>query len=180
MELVTLADLVAGSEFGVFRHALSPEGQVKGIRVPGAGSYSRKQIDELAQIVQNQLGAKGLAWMAVEAAGPLLIRQVPRPRTAAGHRRAHAGQPGDLLLFRRRPRRPSWPSPGPAAGAAGRRLGLRDDDVLALAWIVDFPLFEWNERRSAGIPATTSSPRPCPRTMPLLETDPGAARGPAV
>jgi aspartyl-tRNA synthetase len=177
LELVNISDLVAGSEFGVFRQAVASGGQVKGIRAPGLAGYSRKQIEELAQIVQNH-GARGLAWMAVQDGGiRSSFSKFLDDGTAAAIVERMEAQGGDLLLF-------VADRPAVVAEALGRlrvqlgdRLGLRDDEVLAMAWIVDFPLFQWNEEEERWDPSHHLFTAPMPEDIPLLSTDPGAARG---
>jgi aspartyl-tRNA synthetase len=177
LELVNISDLVAGSEFGVFRQAVASGGQVKGIRAPGLAGYSRKQIEELAQIVQNH-GARGLAWMAVQDGGiRSSFSKFLDDGTAAAIVERMEAQGGDLLLF-------VADRPAVVAEALGRlrvqlgdRLGLRDDEVLAMAWILDFPLFQWNEEEERWDPSHHLFTAPMPEDIPLLSTDPGAARG---
>ncbi|HSJ53342.1 MAG TPA: aspartate--tRNA ligase, partial [Anaerolineae bacterium] len=145
LELVDIGDLVADSEFTVFRQAVAAGGQVKGIRAPGLAGYSRKQIEELAQIVQNH-GAKGLAWLAVQDDGiRSSFAKFLDEATAAAIVERMEGQPGDLLLFVADRPAIVAESLGRLRVQLGDRLGLRDDNVLAMAWILDFPLFQWNE-----------------------------------
>ncbi len=86
-------------------------------------------------------------------------------------------QPGDLLLF-------VADRPGVVAEALGRlrvemgeRLGLRDPNVLAMAWIIDFPLFQWNEEEQRWDPSHHLFTSPMAEDIPLLDSDPGKARG---
>jgi len=177
LELVDVSDLVAESEFAVFRQAVADGGQVKGIRAPGLGGYSRKQIDELAQIVQNH-GAKGLAWLAVQDEGfrSSFAKFLDEEAAAAIIERME-GQPGDLLLFVADRPAIVAESLGRLRVQLGDRLGLRDDSVLAMAWILDFPLFQWNEEEGRWDPSHHLFTAPMPEDIALLDTDPGAARG---
>jgi aspartyl-tRNA synthetase len=144
MELVDVSSLVIESEFGVFRNAIENGGKVKGIRAPGCGGYSRKQLDDL-NIVAQAGGAKAVATLAVEAEGVKgpIARFFSAEQTAALVERM-AGEPGDLLIFI---------ADKPEVVAAGldklrrefgKRLNLLDPDLLAFGWIVDFPMFELN------------------------------------
>ncbi len=177
LELVDIGDLVADSEFAVFRQAVASGGQVKGIRAPGLASYSRKQIEELTQIVQNH-GARGLAWLAVQDEGiRSSFAKFVDEATAGAIVARLEGQPGDLLLF-------VADRPAVVAESLGRlrvqladRLGLRDDNVLAMAWILDFPLFMWNEEEKRWDPSHHLFTAPMPEDIPLLSSNPGAARG---
>jgi aspartyl-tRNA synthetase len=176
MELIDVSQVVAEGEFGVFRNTVAEGGQVKGIRAPGLAGYSRRQIDELTEFVRTH-GAKGLAWLAVQEDGvrSSFAKFLSDEIVAALVERLE-GQPGDLLLF-------VADQPDVVAEALGRlrvelgeRLGLRDKSVLAMAWIVDWPLFSWNEDESRWDPNHHLFTAPVPEDLPKLETDPGAVR----
>ncbi len=177
LELVDVSDLVADAGFAVFSQAVASGGQVKGIRAEGLGEYSRKQIDELAAFVQNH-GAKGLAWMAVQEDGVRSpFAKFLSPATVDALVQRMEGRPGNLLLF-------VADRPAIVAETLGRlrveladRLGLRDDNVLAMAWILDWPLFAWNEDEQRWDPNHHLFTAPVPEDIPLLDTDPGAVRG---
>ena len=179
MELVDIGDLVAGSGFGVFAGAIAAGGQVKGLRAEGLGSYSRKEIDELAELVK-AYKAKGLAWLVVPAAG-----EAPRSSfakfldndTVAAIIERMGGQAGDLLLFVADRPPVVAEALGRLRGELGSRLGLRDDNVLAFAWVIDFPLFNWNDEEQRWDPSHHLFTSPMPEDIPLLDSDPGAARG---
>jgi aspartyl-tRNA synthetase len=177
LELVEISDLVAGSEFGVFRQAVAGGGQVKGLRAPGLAGYSRKQIEELTQIVQTH-GAKGLAWLAVQDDGiRSSFSKFLDEGTAGAIVERMQAQAGDLLLFVADRPAIVAESLGRLRVQLGDRLGLRDDKVLAMAWILDFPLFQWNEEEERWDPSHHLFTAPMPEDIPLLKSDPGAARG---
>jgi aspartyl-tRNA synthetase len=177
MELVDIGDLVADAGFGVFSRAVAEGGQVKGLRAEGLGDYSRRQIDELGSFVQIH-GAKGLAWMAWEEDRiRSSFTKFLDAETVAAIVERMEGQPGDLLLF-------VADRPAIVAEALGRlrvelgdRLGLRDSDVLAFAWVIDFPLFQWNEDEHRWDPSHHLFTLPMSDDIPLLDTDPASARG---
>jgi aspartyl-tRNA synthetase len=145
LELVDISDLVAVSEFAVFASAVATGGQVRGLRAPGCAGYSRRQTDELQEIARIG-GVRGAVFIAVEASGQLRT-SISKFFTADQLRAIVArlgGQPGDLLIL---------VADRPAVVAAsldkvrreiGHRLQLADRDLLAFAWVVDFPMFEWN------------------------------------
>ncbi|HEY74547.1 MAG TPA: aspartate--tRNA ligase [Thermoflexia bacterium] len=178
MELVEISDLVAESGFRIFRQTVASGGQVKGIRVPGCATYSRRQIDELTELAKKE-GAAGLAWLALTEGGKVrssFAKFLSEGETERILDRMGA-EPGDLLLFVA-----DQPPTVAAALSAlrlelGERLGLRDPEVLAFCWIVDFPLFEWNEEENRWDPSHHLFTAPMPEDLPLLDTDPGAARG---
>ncbi len=177
MELFDVSDLVADSGFRVFSAAVASGGQVKGICAPGCAGYSRKQLDELAELARSY-GARGLAWLAVREEGvrSSFAKFIDEQTLTAMIERGGA-QTGDLLLF---------VADQPAVVAEtlanlrlelGERLGLRDPDVLAFCWIIDFPLFEWNTDENRWDPSHHLFTAPMPQDLPLLDSDPGAARG---
>jgi len=181
LELVNLGDALASTPFQVFRGALERGGQIKGLRAPGCAGFSRKQIDELAELARVG-GARGLAWAALPADGGE-VRSSFAKNLAPGEleaiiERMGAG-PGDLLLL-------VADTPSVVAAALDRlrrelaaRLGLIDPHTLSFAWIVDFPMFEWNpeEERWDAVHHPFTSPRD--EDLPLLDSDPGKARAKA-
>ncbi len=179
LELRDLSDIVAGSEFGVFKNAIKGGGKVRGLSAPGCGSYTRKQLDELIDL-SKLFGAKGLVALAlVDEPGGLAVDKASSAaakfvsseeiRKMADRLGAKAG---DLLLI-----------VADKAGVVnkvldqlrremGRRLGLIDKNVLAMAFVVDFPLFEWNEDEKRWQAAHHPFTSPRDEDLPMLETDP--------
>jgi|GEM_PF-6173702 len=96
--MVDLSDIAATTEFDVFRRAVAEGGQVKAIRAQGAGSYSRKQIDDLVAAARG-FGAKGLAWAAMDANGTRssFAKFLSEGQMSAIAERVQL-EPGDLLL----------------------------------------------------------------------------------
>ncbi|RME36741.1 MAG: aspartate--tRNA ligase, partial [Thermoflexia bacterium] len=179
MELVDLSDLVAESGYGIFAQAVAAGGKVKGIRVPGCAGYSRRQMDELTALAQKE-GTAGLSWLALTPDGNIrssFARFLTPEQIQAILARTQAG-PGDLLLIAA-DRQPSIVAAALSALRLemGERLGLRDPQVMAFCWVIDFPLFEWNEDEHRWDPSHHLFTAPMPEDLPLLDTDPGAARG---
>ena len=177
MELVQLTDVVRDVDFRVFADAIAAGGAVVGIRSPGCGGYSRKQLDELIDLAKRH-GAKGLVHLSVGDDGSLAG---PAAKFLAGReaavREALAAEVGDLLLL------VADGDPIAAAEALGHvrlemgeRLGLRDPAVLAYVWVHRFPMFTWDD--DGGRWDATHNPfsAPVPEDVPLLDTDPGAVR----
>jgi len=196
LELVTVTDLFTQTEFKVFRSVADAGGRIAGLRVPGGGKFSRKEIDDLTQEATSR-GARGLAWLIVpEGAGagagagaagggpdPASMRSsfarflTPAEITALLERME--AEPGDLLLF-------VADQPPVVAAALGHlrtvlaeRLGLIDESRDAFVWITEFPMFEWDEE--AGRWAAVHHPftSPMDEDLHLLDTDPGAVRAKA-
>jgi aspartyl-tRNA synthetase len=146
LHIQDLGDAVSGSEFKVFSGALAAGGVVRGINA-GAREVPRSELDALTEVVK-RFGAGGLVWAFVQDDGswrsPIAKFLSDEERAAIG--RALSAQPGDLLLI-------VADEPATAAAALGElrlELSRRFPDVIPagshdLLWVVDFPMFEWNE-----------------------------------
>jgi len=178
LELKDVSDLVAGSGFKVFEAVLNKNGDVRGINAKGCGEYTRKQIDELTDFVKD-FGAKGLAYLAITAQGEQrssFAKFLPEQMLEAILERMEA-QPGDLLLFVADSPAIVFEALGRLRVLLGERLGLIDPDVLAFCWVVDFPFVNWNEDENRWDPSHHLFTSPMPEDIPLLDVDPGRARG---
>jgi aspartyl-tRNA synthetase len=176
MELTDVASVVGKSNFQVFTGALQSGGQVKGIRVPNCANYTRKQLDELTEMVKAK-GARGLATLALTAEGIksplskfLSDAEIKELVNSMG------GQTGDLLLFVADKPKVVADALGALRLELGRRLNLIDKDLLAFAWVVDFPLVEWNAETNRWDAAHHLFTSPKTEDIPLLDTDPGRVR----
>ncbi len=146
LPLVEISDLAAAGTFGVFQSALANKGMVKGIRVPGAGSYSRKEVDELTEFART-LGAKGLVSVAISATGEVkspLTKFVSSDEVQAIIDRLQ-GEPGDLLLFVADNAKMCNDVLFRLRVKLGERLNLIDPNEMALCWVADFPLLHFDE-----------------------------------
>ncbi len=176
LELADLTDIVAGCGFQVFSDTVAQGGWVKAIALPGCADYSRKQIDELALFVKNY-GAKGLATISVQTGEvkssitKFLSAEVMQAILARV-----GAKPGDLVVVIADRPKVVTASLGALRSEMGRRLNLADPNVLALGWIVDFPLFEWNEDENRWDAAHHLFTAPKPEHAHLLDSDPGAVR----
>jgi len=178
MEMVDVSDLVAECSFGIFSKTVAGGGQVKAIRVPGCGTYSRRQVDELAELAQKG-GARGLAWLALGQEGEIrssFAKFLTDDEVAAIVARMEA-RSGDLLLFVADRTEVVNAVLGGLRLELGDRLDMRDSETLAFCWVIDFPLFEWDEEGRRWDPSHHLFTAPRPEDLPLLETDPGAACG---
>jgi aspartyl-tRNA synthetase len=188
MELKDISTVVKDSEFVVFKSAIQNMGVVKGICVPGCAGYNKKQLEELTEMAKGS-GAKGLvslAWQTDDPAGDIDGLSLEKVKSVATKylsvdqlkeiARKFAAKPGDLILL--------------AAGNTslvnkvldelrremGRRLDLCDPNLMAFAFIVDFPLFEWSEERKAWESMHHPFTAPVEADMPLLGSDLGKVR----
>jgi aspartyl-tRNA synthetase len=146
LPLVEISDLAAAGHFGVFKSVLSAQGMVKGIRVPGAGGYSRKEVEELTEFARS-LGAKGLVSLALNEGGEIkspLTKFMSVDEVQAIVQRM-AANPGDLLLFVADSAKVCNDVLFRLRVKLGERLGLIAPDELALCWVVDFPLLHYDE-----------------------------------
>ena len=176
MLLTDLSDLVGGSEFRVFSSTIGKGGRVKGIKVPGCAGHTRKQLDELGELAQ-QYGAQGLVSMAVTEEGiRSTIAKFLSPEELDSIIARMGAETGDLILMVAGERDVVAESLGLLRLEMGDRLGLRDDNVLAFVWIVDMPLFEWKEQENRWDAMHHPFTAPVEKDLPLLDTDPGAAR----
>jgi aspartyl-tRNA synthetase len=179
MELANISDVVAESDYRVFAETVVGGGLVKGLNVPGGAGYSRKQIDELTALVK-EFGAKGLAWLAVGEAGEEARSSFAKFLTQDQVQAIVArlgGRTGDLLLFVADKPEIANEALSRLRNALGDRLGLRDANVLALCWVIDFPFVTWNEEEQRWDPSHHLFTAPMDQDVSLLDSDPGQARG---
>jgi len=178
MELANFTDLAADSGFGVFEKAIESGGEVRGIIAKGLGDYTRKQIEELTMFVQD-LGAKGLAYIALTSEGEMrssFAKFLSDERKQVILERMDA-ENGDLMLF-------VADKPSIVFEALGRlrilladRLGLRDNNLLAFCWVIDFPFVMFNEEEERWDPSHHLFTAPMADDIPFLEIEPWKARG---
>lgn len=174
MEIQDVSDLVKDSDFKVFAGAVANGGQVRAIVAPGAAAaYSRKKIDAQQDYIK-RFGAKGLAWLKVTddgITGPI----AKFFGDGAELTNALSAKSGDLILF---------VADQPAVVAAslgylrthfGHVLNLIDDSQFAFCWVVDWPLFEFDEGIDRWVPAHHPFTMPNEEDVHLLDTDPHAA-----
>jgi len=164
--------------FQAFKDALSAGGAVKALVVPGAAEkYSRKLIEEL-EAAAKIYKAKGLGWMKVGEAGlEGGISKFFEGKTADVCNKLGAKK-GDLLLFvADAKRKTACASLGAVRSKLGKDLNLCNPDEFAFAWIVDFPMFEWNEEENKWDTAHHMFTMPQEKYHTTLESDPGSVKG---
>jgi aspartyl-tRNA synthetase len=175
MELIDLTDAVRNSKFGVFANTAAAGGQIKALCVPGAASFSRKKIDTLTDVVKAR-GAKGLVWMKAERDGlrSSISKFLTEEEKDAIIELTGAAE-GDLILAVADTPTVVAESLSTLRTQLGAELGLADPDTLALCWVVDFPLVEWNEDENRWVAVHHPFTSAKTSDWPLLETDPGKA-----
>jgi aspartyl-tRNA synthetase len=174
LPLVELGDLAWLGTFGVFHSALDQGGIVKGLRVPGLASATRKEVDELTEFART-LGAKGLVTLALLPEGAKSpLTKYTSPEDLQQIVAALGGQTGDLLLFVADSAKVANDVLSRLRVRMGERLGLIDPEVMALCWVVDFPLLEEIEEDGKKRYHATHNPFSGmrPGEEPLLDTNP--------
>lgn len=175
MKFVELNDLAKGKGFGVFDSAEL----VVGINAPGAASYTRKQIDELTEWMKRpQIGAKGIVYARCEADGTFKssVDKFYSQEDLKAWGAAMNAKPGDLLLILSGDANATRKQLNELRLEMGTRLGLRNKDVYAAHWVIDFPLFEYSEEEQRYFAMHHPFTSPKPEDIALLETNPGAVR----
>jgi len=178
MELQDITDLADKSGFQVFDSTVAAGGHVRGINASGLGDYSRKQLDELTEVAK-KFGARGLAYLAITAAGEQrssFVRFI-KPELMQSILERMAAKPGDLLLFVADKPAIVFDVLGRLRVLLGERMGLIDKDVLAFCWVIDFPFVMWNEEEKRWDPSHHLFTSPMLQDISLLDIDPGKARG---
>ncbi len=168
--------------FQAFKDAVAAGGKVKALVVPGvAEKYSRKLIEEL-EATAKIYKAKGLGWMKVAGndAAPALEGGVSKffEGKAADVCAKLGAKAGDLLLFVADPKaKIACASLGAVRSKLGKDLGLCEEGRFEFAWIVDFPMFEWNEDEAKWDTAHHMFTWPQDKYHATLESDPGSVKG---
>ncbi|RBR27621.1 aspartate--tRNA ligase [Enterococcus cecorum] len=172
MELVDISEVVKDIDFKVFQMALQNGGVVKALNAKGAADkYSRKDMDNLGKFA-GQYGAKGLAWLKVEAdglKGPIakFLGDATEKIVAATN-----AEVGDLLMFGADSFDVVCASLGAVRLKLGKELGLIDESKFNFLWVVDWPQFEYDKEEGRYVSAHHPFTLPRESDIPLLATDP--------
>ena len=176
MHLVDLTDIFANSKFKVFATAANEEGSVvKAINAKGAGAWARAKIDKLAGVAST-FGAKGLAWIAFREDGSLnspIVKFFSDEEMAALRERMDV-EPGDLVMFAAGPRLLSDEILGGMRSHMANALEIKREGHDFL-WVVNFPLFHWDEDRKAYAAEHQPFTLPTETDIAKIEADPLAA-----
>lgn len=174
MELKDVSEAVKGSNFQVFNKVLAASGQVKCINVKGDANIPRRELDGLVIFCGNY-GAKGMAWLQFPKEGGVKssIAKFFTEENIEAIKKAADVEPGDLLLF-------IADKPSIVAQTLGalrlemaKRRNLINHDELAFTWVVDFPMFEYNEEEKRYVAMHHPFTSPRDEDLPLLLTNPG-------
>ncbi|MFB7815495.1 aspartate--tRNA ligase [Paenibacillus chitinolyticus] len=180
LELSTVTDIVADSDVKVFNMVAKNGGIVKALNAKGCGAtWSRKELDDL-QPFASRYGGKGLAWITVkegEWKGPI-VKFFKEEEIAALTERLNVEE-GDLLIFSADKPKVVYDVLGNLRLKVGRDLGLIDDKAYKFLWVVDFPMFEYDEEEKRYVAMHHPFTRPKDEDLHLFETDPGQMRAQA-
>jgi aspartyl-tRNA synthetase len=179
MEIFDLSEAMRGSDFKVFESVLAAGGKIKGINVKGNAAIPRRELDGLVNYV-GQYGAKGLAWIGYTAEG--LKSQIAKffsDEQLEKIRLTAQAEEGDMVLI-------IADKPAVAVNAMGqlrlemaRRMNLIDPDKLAFAWVLDFPMFEYDEEEKRYVAMHHPFTSPRDEDIQYLETEPGRIKAKA-
>ncbi|MEE2842237.1 MAG: aspartate--tRNA ligase [Chloroflexota bacterium] len=183
MELTTIIETAATSDARVFQAVASSGGTIRGFVAPGCGNYGRRDTDRLTDFAKSS-GAQGLVFIALDESAPsidaleddhiksplkkfLSIDIVKQLANEMG------AKPGDLMLIVAGTYRLVNTVLSNLRNEMARRLELVDENDVSLAWIYDFPLFEWDDDLNKWEPAHHVFSSPKAEHMQYLDTDPG-------
>jgi aspartyl-tRNA synthetase len=172
LELGDVSEIAASSEFKVFKGAVDSGGSVRGIAVGDLGDLTRREIDDLTAVAASG-GARGLAHFRVQPDGlksPVAKffseEQLDALRVGLG------ADEGDWIFFVADKNPVVFESLNRLRLHFRDRLGLADPDILAMCWVTDFPLFEWNEEEGRIEPMHHMFTMPREEDVGLLDSDP--------
>ncbi len=178
MQFVELKDLTEGSGFSVVDEAP----YVGAIVAPGCAGYTRKQIDKLTDFVKRpQIGAKGMMWVKYEEDGSIkssVGKFFSDEKIMTWLERGNA-KPGDLMLILSGETMKTRKQLNELRLEMGNQLGLRDPNKFSCLWVVDFPLFEWDDETQRYYAMHHPFTSPNPEDIDLLDSDTGAVRATA-
>jgi aspartyl-tRNA synthetase len=179
MELVDVTPALAENSFQVFQNAIQSGGVLKAIVVSGKANWSRKEVENWIGVAQ-ELGAKGLAWLALKEEGVKgSVAKFVTDAELAKIQELTGATTGDVVYIMADKPSAVTNVMGELRLRLGRALDLIDDTKFAFAWITEFPLFELDEETGQHVPAHHPFTMPMEEDIPLLDSDLGAVRSQA-
>lgn len=174
MELIDVSDVFARSEFKVFQSALAAGGVIKCIIAPRSADMSRKEVDALTEVAKS-LGAKGMPTLAITAEGVKgSASKFVTPEEVEALKSKTDAKEGDLIVFATDTRAVANKVLGGLRLWFRDKLDLADKDMMAFAWVVDFPFFAYNEETKAWESEHHPFTMPKMEDLDKFDTDPGA------
>lgn len=179
MLITDLSDELKECDFKVFQDAVKNGGYVRGLRVEGGGAYTRKEIDDFTDVAK-AYGGKGLAYIQITEEGPkspilkfLKDEEVEKVIEKTG------AQKGDIIFFAADKFETVCAVLGQIRLVCGDKLNLRDPDVFSFCWVINWPLFSWNEEDQRLNAEHHPFTAPFDEDIKLLETKPESVRAKA-
>ena len=173
LEFIDVTDLMKKSDFNVYKEVIKNKGVVKCLKVPKASNLSRKEIDELIELAKTH-HAKGLSWMKiVNGKAESSITKYFNDKLLAELVKKTKAKTDDLLFFVADKFEVACTALGQVRLAVGEKLNLIKDE-WQFAWIIDFPLFEWNEEEQKWDAMHHMFCSPKKQDIHKLEKDPGS------
>jgi len=175
MELANLNALTQNLGFMVFDQAET----VLGIAVPGASEWTRKQIDALTDWVKRpDIGMKGMVYCKVNADGTYKssVDKFYTQEQQEEWAKATDAKPGDLILILAGEERLTRKATSELRLHIAEEMGLRNPEVFAPLWVMDFPLLEWDDETARYHAMHHPFTSPKPEDIALIDTDPGNVR----
>ena len=176
-EIADVSDVLRETGFNAFRGVLDSGGVVRGLAVPGAEGFSRKDFDDLVEFCRSW-GGKGVAWLRVGEGGAVdsPIAKFLSEQELAGIVAEVGAGPGDTVFLVADEREAAVRVLGPLRLHLGRRLGLIDESRWDFLWVTGFPMFEWlpdeNRWKASHHPFTA----PDPASQATFDQEPSQAR----
>ena len=180
MELTDVTEVVAGSEFAVFKGAIENGGTVRGINAKGQGAMPRKKIDKLVSFAKDY-GAKGLAYLAVQEDGTVKssFAKFMTEEETKKLMEAMGAENGDLLLFAADKNKVVWAVLGALRLELAKQMELLDKDVYRFLWVTEFPLLEWSDEENRFMAMHHPFTMPMEEDIQYIDSDPGRVRAKA-
>jgi aspartyl-tRNA synthetase len=175
MEILDVSDVFADSSFRVFREAVAKGGAIRALVVPGAGRYSRSQVDKLVDEAI-ELGASGMVWARRGPEGDVQssILKVAGAETLGRLLDSSEAGADGLVLVAAGPPHEASALLGKMRLRLAAREGLIDETRRALTWVVDFPMFEWSETEGRHMSMHHPFTAPRDEDRDRLDTDLGS------
>lgn len=172
MELCDVSDAAGQSEFKVFKDAVAKGGAVRALAATGCAKYSRKDLETLTNEAIS-LGAKGLAWIKVTDEGYVSpITKFFKPEALDTFKESTGAKEGDLMIFVADNAQVGFDVLGALRISLANKLGIIDKSVFKFVWIVDFPLFEYDEETKRNVALHHPFTAPADEDVQLFESDP--------
>lgn len=171
LELFDIGDIIMESEFEIVKKTLEAGGIVRGIRIPGGASYSRKEIDDITKLAVS-FGAKALANIIYNEDGTAkspVLKFVSEEQAKLIQERAGA-EAGDIIFFVADKPKLVYDIMGRLRLYFGKKLNLIDESKHALLWIVDFPMFEWSDEEERFMAMHHPFTSPCLDDLEKLDS----------